>query len=168
MFPLFSGGGLLFVIAVVFILFLVTGRSNRRREEAQAQQANEVIPGRPTRAPLHWLTSNEREALLHRRLRDAMAALRTVIPFDNGMGLNLRADLEQSALAVDDHIVALYGVAPALRGNLLMTALHAVQAIEAGVAQYSEAVTQGNVAQLDQVRKQLAMVAEIQRSFGPY
>ncbi|QIS13258.1 hypothetical protein F5544_27020 [Nocardia arthritidis] len=156
------------IISFIVIMIVASKSGIRKREQAQANQANEVIPGRPTRAPLHWLTSNEREALLHRRLRDAMAALRTVIPFDNGMGLNLRADLEQSALAVDDHIVALYGVAPALRGNLLMTALHAVQAIEAGVAQYSEAVTQGNVAQLDQVRKQLAMVAEIQRSFGPY
>ncbi|WP_225727555.1 MULTISPECIES: hypothetical protein [unclassified Nocardia] len=161
------------LIVVVLIIAGVVGAvvllaRNQRRSQAAA---NEVVPGRATRAPISWAGSHDPEARLHRRLRDAMAALRTVSAIDNGTTIVLRADLEQTALSIDDHLVAIFGLPQANKAELLASATKAVEAIEAGVAEYASSATRADTAQLEAglgaVRDQLTLIAEIEKSFGP-
>ena len=78
---------------------------SRTRESLAA--SNQVVPGHPTRAPQSWAGSHETEARLHRRLRDAMTALRANEHFDDdGALIDVRVELEHQALSLDDRLVA--------------------------------------------------------------
>src|ERR1700753_2162249 len=76
-----------------------------RRQQRQTARANQLIPGHPTRAPRSWALSHNPEAVLHRRLRDAMTALRAAESFDASPPFVLRARLERTALDLDAHRV---------------------------------------------------------------
>ncbi|RJO68232.1 hypothetical protein D5S18_32900 [Nocardia panacis] len=161
------------VILLVVLVVIVVGAGALiamlgRKQRGAQEQANEVVPGHPTRAPISWAGSHDPEARLHRRLRDAMTALRRVSALDNGTTIVLRADLEQSALAVDDHLVALSGLTG--KADLLASATQAVEAIEAGVTQYATAATKPDLAALEvgmsAVRGQLDVVAQIRKGLS--
>jgi hypothetical protein len=74
---------------------------------------NEVCPRRRTGAPGRWLMSPERAARLHRRLRDAVADLRAVVPApprrqrpaDLTVSEALAADLEGRAVSLDRELL---------------------------------------------------------------
>ncbi|AHH18058.1 hypothetical protein NONO_c32710 [Nocardia nova SH22a] len=154
-----GGGAALAVVAV--------NTGQRRRVSA----ANQLVPGVPSRAPESWALSHDPEARLHRRLRDAMAALRAVTAYDTVTTVTLRANLEQAALAMDDHLIAISALRPEHREPRLAKAAEGVAAIEAGVAEYAGAATQPDPAALDAglagVQDRLRMVGDIQRGFGP-
>ena len=119
------------VVAAVSAVVLINHRQQRR-----ITRANQVSAGRPTLAPPSWALSHDPEARLHRRLRDAVAALATVSTVETGTSLILRVDLEQGAADLDDHLVAISRLPPADRAARLQTAAAAVECIEAGVAHY--------------------------------
>ena len=80
------------VVALIVTLALLAGAAVaivaivHRKQQRAITRDNQLMPGRPTRAPRSWAVSHDPEARLHRRLRDAMAALLFVMddPDDGG------------------------------------------------------------------------------------
>ena len=106
------------------------------RSKKSFAEANQVIPGRPTRAPASWAGSHDPEAVLHRRLRDAMAALRANRAFDDdGALLDVRVELEEQAVALDDELVAVAALPRLHRHEPLARVTEAVNTIETAVAE---------------------------------
>ncbi|GAB2529617.1 hypothetical protein [Nocardia heshunensis] len=161
---------LIFVLVVLILLAAVVGGVMllSKRQQAATSAANEVIPGTPTRAPASWAGSHDPEARLHRRLRDAMTAVRTANTLDDGTTIVLRAELEQAALAWDDRLVAMSALPAAARDPQRAAATQGVETIEAAVAQYVSAATQRTAADvtagLTAARAQLDIEAEIRKS----
>ncbi|GAB0107125.1 hypothetical protein JMUB6875_61170 [Nocardia sp. JMUB6875] len=161
---------LVFVLVVLLLLAAAVGGImllSARQKRATAD-ANQVIPGTPTRAPASWAGSHDPEPRLHRRLRDAMTAVRTANSLDDGTTIVLRAELEQAALAWDDRLVAIAALPAAAREEQRATAVKGVETIEAAVAQYVSAATQRTAADvtagLAAAQAQLEIQAEIRKS----
>jgi len=138
--------GLILLLIVLALLVLVGGAVAilmvvARHQKQTIAYDNEVVPGMPSNAPPSWAGSHDPEARLHRRLRDAVRALRNVNAYDTASSVNLRAGLEQSAFAVDNHLVAVSALPQTHRDQALADATSSVEAIEAGVAQYVSATT---------------------------
>lgn len=126
---------LLLLLALVVVVAAVAGavavvRSGKRRYAA----ANEVVPGTATRAPAEWAGAHTPEARLHRRLRDAVEAVRANPAMEDAWMLDARVSLEQHALAVDDRLVAVAALPERVRAGPLAAVAAAVEAVEAAVA----------------------------------
>ena len=121
------------VVAIVMVI--------ARHQKQSVAYDNQVVPGIPSNAPASWAGSHDPEARLHRRLRDAIRALHGVNAYDTAASVNLRAGLEQSAMAVDTHLIAIATLPQSHRDQALPDATAAVEAVEAGVAQYVSATT---------------------------
>ncbi|MFF0454618.1 hypothetical protein [Nocardia africana] len=163
---------LLLVLALVVIVggVVAIGAVALAHQRRRIAAENQVVPGTATRAPSAWARSHDPEARLHRRLRDAMMALRAVTAYDTAATVTLRADLEQSALALDDHLVAISMLHPDARTAQLAQADRAVAAIEAGVAEYATAATQPDLSALEAdlagVRARLRTADDLRRGIG--
>ena len=165
------------VVALVFTLVLVAGVTAavvwvvHRKQQRAITRDNQLIPGRPTRAPRSWAVSHDPEARLHRRLRDAMAALQAVNAMDTGSTVVLRADLEQTAIQLDDQLVAVAQLTPPQREELLQAITTAVESVEAAVGRYAAAATMPDTSALDAdvatVQRQLDVTRELQRRLAP-
>jgi hypothetical protein len=126
-------GVVAFLLVVVAALALVTVVA--RRNKAAFLESNDVVPGIRTTAPEGWAGSHNPEALLHRRLRAAMDALRTNQSFDDdGQLLDLRVELEQQTLALDERLVAIGVLPERLRPEPLARATDSVERIEEAIA----------------------------------
>jgi hypothetical protein len=129
-------GWLLALVALVIVLGGAVGAvvlAARARQQYRA--SNQVVPGRPTLAPASWAGSHDPEAVLHRRLRDAMAALRANQVFDHdGALLDVRVELEEQALALDEQLVAVAALPRLHRAEPLARVTEAVSTIEKAVA----------------------------------
>ena len=122
---------LMVVSAVVAATWVV--RTNRR----QFAKANQVVPGTATRAPAEWAGAHSPEARLHRRLRDAVGALRANPAMEDAWMLEARVSLEQHALAVDERLVAVAALPERVRAEPLATVAAAVDAVEAAVVSFA-------------------------------
>ncbi|MBF4997110.1 hypothetical protein IRT45_08075 [Nocardia sp. BSTN01] len=167
----------MFVLLLLVLVFLVivggavaVGAVALAHQRRRIAAENQVVPGTATRAPSAWARSHDPEARLHRRLRDAMAALRAVTAYDTAATVTLRADLEQSALALDDHLVAISMLRPDARTAQRAQAERAVAAVEAGVADYATAATRPDLGALESdlagVRARLRTADELRRGIG--
>lgn len=119
---------LLVVSAVVAATVVV--RTNKRKFE----EANEVVPGAATTAPASWAGAHSPEARLHRRLRDAVDALRANPAMEDAYMMDARVALEQQALAVDQRLIAVAALPERVRSEPLASVGAAVDALEAAVA----------------------------------
>lgn len=161
------------VVGVILALVLIVGLAAavvmvvHRKQQRSLDRDNQVIPGRPTNAPRSWAVSHDPEARLHRRLRDAMTALHAPNFVDTGSTVVLRADLEQTAISLDDHLAAVAQLAPVHRDELLPKITTTVECIEAAVARYATAATLPDTsvleADLAAVQNQLDITNELQR-----
>lgn len=127
------------IILVVLLVLVAAGVAGAvvlaGKSKKEYKDANQVVPGAPTSAPSSWAGSHDAEAKLHRRLRDAMKALRANQSFDDDGGLlDLRVDLEQQALALDERLVAVAALPEANKGQALFDIESAVTMIEKAVA----------------------------------
>lgn len=131
------------LIAALFVVLAIAGAAAlaviavraANKVQTNYERTNEVVPGIPSPAPTSWLGSHDPEARLHRRLVDAMKALRVNQSFDqNGVLLDLRVELEQQAVAVDAELVATAALPMALREEPLQVLAGAVETIEHAVA----------------------------------
>jgi hypothetical protein len=165
------------VVVVVLTLLLIASVTagvvaivHHKQQLAMARN-NQLIPGRPTNAPRAWAVSHEPEARLHRRLRDALAALRAVNAMDTGSTVVLRADLEQTAIRLDDQLVAVAQLVESQREELLPAMTATVQAIEAAVGRYAAVATMPDTSALEAdvatVQRQLDVTTELQRRLAP-
>ena len=121
---------LLLVVVAAVVAATVVVRSGKR----QYAKANEVVPGTPTRAPAEWAGAHSPEARLHRRLRDAVAALRANPGLEDAWRLEARVSLEQHAVAVDERLIAVASLPERVRAEPLASVAAAVDAVEAAVA----------------------------------
>lgn len=124
-------------MTLVLALLLVVGATVAYVALRNAQNfsdANEIIPGRATNAPKGWAGSHTPEARLHRRLRDAMTAMRGNSSLDDPAMLEVRLALEDQAVAVDERLIAVAALPKGRRERLLESVAESVDAIEAAVA----------------------------------
>lgn len=94
----------LLVLVVATAVGMVVALAVRSRADFARQ--NQVVPGIDSPAPASWAGARSPEAVLHRRLRDAVAALRAD---ERGASLGLgsaRQRIEAEALAIDQRLVA--------------------------------------------------------------
>lgn len=153
------------VTILLFVVLVVVGAVAfaAYRGARSFADANEVIPGIPTDAPSSWAGAHSTEARLHRRLRDAMTALRANRSLDQADLIGVREALEQEALAVDDRLVAAAALPKSVRDAPLQRVTEAVEAIEATVGEIVSLRGPGTGATeqaLADVRTRLALVAE--------
>ena len=150
---------LLVVVAAVTAATVVVRSGKRRYAEA-----NEVLPGTSTRAPAEWAGAHTPEARLHRRLRDAVAALRANPAMEDAWMLEARVSLEQQALAVDERLIAAAALPKGVRAERLTAVTVAVGAVEAAVASLARASGEVDRSGLDrtmaEVEERLALLAE--------
>ncbi len=117
---------LLFVLAIVIAVMLVL-RSLRRR--------NRVSPDRPSEAPTSWMWSPAMAARLHRRLQAAVAVARMVArrhAREPGRPpvVDLAADLEREAVALDAHLAVVGRLHPSERRRVLPRVMADVARVE--------------------------------------
>jgi hypothetical protein len=120
---------LLFVVAAVLAAAVVVRSGKRKYAEA-----NEVVPGRATQAPAEWAGAHTPEARMHRRLRDAVEALRANPAMEDSWMLDARVSLEEQAVAVDERLIAAAALPERVRAEPLAALTAAVDAVEAAVA----------------------------------
>lgn len=121
---------LVLLVASAVVAATVVVRAQKRK----FAEANVVVPGISTAAPGEWAGAHTPEARLHRRLRDAVAALRANPAMEDAFLMDARVSLEQQALAVDDRLVAVAALPERVRAEPLASVSAAVDAVEAAVA----------------------------------
>ena len=125
-------------VVVVILLFVVSAavaatvvvRTNKRK----FAEANVVVPGTATSAPAEWAGAHTPEARLHRRLRDAVEAMRANPAMEDAFMMDARVSLEQQALAVDERLIAVAALPETVRAEPMASVVAAVDAVEAAVA----------------------------------
>jgi hypothetical protein len=120
----------LLVVAAAVVAATVVVRNGKR----DFARANEVVPGRATRAPAEWAGAHTPEARMHRRLRDAVEALRASPAMEDSWMLDARVSLEEQAVAVDERLIAVAALPAGVRAEPLATIGPAVDAVETAVA----------------------------------
>lgn len=154
------------VVFGIFLLVVAAVAYVALRNARDFSDANEVIPGIPTSAPKAWAGAHSPEARLHRRLRDAMTALRANASLDDPALRSVRDLLQQEALAVDERLVAAAALPARVRTEPMLRVSAAVEAIEETVADVvamrGPAGTE-LTAGLEAVQERLGFVAEARR-----
>jgi hypothetical protein len=150
-------------LAVVLAAALVAGATVavlalqiRRRQ----RRANQVVPGIDGSAPASWAGAHTPEARLHRRLRDAMAALRAVPGLD-AVTPGGRAELDRYALALDERLVAVAAVPESERAPALGRVTADIEALESAVGGLTTQVASGRPAMGDAVRSLSQRMAQL-------
>lgn len=145
----------LFLAAVVVVAVIGTAVAGyaavraTRTVRTNYEQSNQVVPGTPTAAPTSWLGSHDPEARLHRRLIDAVRALNANQQFDTfGTYLDLRVELEQQAVVIDNELVAVAALPVGQRQEPLAKLTGAVESIEVAVGELARTSAQNAADQL--------------------
>ena len=126
---IFVAFAVLIAVAVIAGAAAIAFRSKRSFVES-----NEIVPGTATRAPTSWAGAHSPEAKLHRRLRDAVLAVRAEPTLTDPGSPGSRAILEQAALDIDDRLIAAAAL-PATHRNAAIGAVEpAVVALEDAIA----------------------------------
>jgi hypothetical protein len=117
------------LIAVAFVLPAALVLRKLRR-------ANRVAPGRRSRAPLSWLVSLAAPARLHRRLRRAVAAADLSVAMSPAAQAlqDVAGELVARAISLDDCLVAVNALHPAVRRDHLTQLTAEVREIELSTA----------------------------------
>ena len=126
-----------FLLAVLFVV-VGTLAYVALRNAQDFSDANEIIPGVPTRAPKEWAGAHSPEARLHRRLRDAMEAVRANAALDDASMASVRTSLEAEALAADERLIAAAALPKGHRDEPIRRIADTVESIEALVASLVE------------------------------
>ncbi len=115
-----------------------------RGHEQTYDAQNEILPGVPSRAPKAWGGAHSPEALLHRRLVAAVHALRVQsdIGAERIEAMDLRVELEQHALAVDDRLIAASALPQGHREQAIAEVEVSVVAIEGAAADLARGLAQ--------------------------
>lgn len=123
------------IVAIVFVVALAGGAvAIAARQKRSFAKANEVVPGRTTTAPADWAGAHSPEAKLHRRLTDAVGALRANATLSDGAFIESRVSVEQTALAIDERLIAASALPATHRSAAIAAVEPAVVALEGAVA----------------------------------
>ena len=107
--------------AVFAVGAAAVSKNNRKR--------NQVVPGIDSKAPANWSGSHQLEAVLHRRIRDAVAGLNTIAGDDASM-IGTITSVEKDALDLDNQLVAATMLAPRFKHKALEELADAVAQLE--------------------------------------
>ena len=121
---------LVLVVVSAVVAATVVVRTNKRK----FAEANVIVPGTETRAPAEWAGAHTPEARLHRRLRDAVTAVRANPTMEDASMMDARVSLEQQALTVDERLIAVAALPERVRIEPMASVAAAVDAVEAAVA----------------------------------
>lgn len=148
----------LVVAAAVIALLVVIGMvALAARSRSAYRAANEVVPGVKTSAPASWAGAHTAEARLHRRLRDAVTALRAASPDAGGSAASpFRSSVEREALALDERLVAIAALPERVRAEPLAEITAAVGALENAAAVLATSMSSGD----DPLQRDVADVTE--------
>lgn len=135
------------------------------RNKANFERDSRLGPGLSSSAPTAWAGSHDPEARLHRRLRDVVAALSANQSFDmNGSLLDLRVELEQQAMALDEQLVATAALPLHVRAEPLARIVAAVESVEQAVAELARTSAEETAARLrtalEDIRIRTGLVAQ--------
>lgn len=113
---------------------------------------NQVVPGQATAAAADWAGAHTPEALLHRRLRDAVRAVRAQPAAGlDAARIEAQVSIEQQALSVDERLIGVAALPDAARAERLPEITTAVAAVEAAVAALVDAsAAAGGQSRVDQ------------------
>lgn len=148
------------VVLFLFILLAAAAAAAAvvvRNGKRQFSADNQVVPGTPTMAPAGWAGAHSPEARLHRRLRDAVAAVGANPTLADAWMLDARVSLEQQALMVDERLIAVAALPERVRAEPLAAVAAAVDAVEAAVAAL---VTESRPVERHALDQAMAEVAE--------
>lgn len=126
---IFVAFAVLIAVAVIAGAAAIAFRSKRSFVES-----NEIVPGTATRAPTSWAGAHSPEAKLHRRLRDAVLAVRAEPTLTDPGSPGSRAILEQAALDIDDRLIAAAALPATHRDAAIGAVEPAVVALEDAIA----------------------------------
>lgn len=129
--------GLLLVIAAAAAAVVLAVQGAARR-------GAQVVPGHDTPAPPGWTRGHSPEARLHRRLRDAVAALRA-LPDTGGPSAAVWGDLDRYALTLDRVLVSVSSLPEGARGPVLARCTADVEAIEATAGRLATQAAAGSL-----------------------
>lgn len=134
------------------------------------RKRNQVVPGTPTAAPTAWMASPKAGARLHRRLRTAVAVARSsaAAAQANPQLIELSAELEREAIALDGHVVVASRIVgkegkarmAALSGQVRQIEQMASQMSMLAVQAQAALVAKGNGSALDDLARQLDLLEE--------
>ena len=152
-------------VAVAVVVVVVVGMVAylALRNAQDFADANQILPGVSTGAPKEWAGAHSPEARLHRRLRDAMEAMRANAALDDPSLASVRVELERQALATDERLIAAAALPRGRREAPVRQVGEEVEAIEELVASLVElrGPGVGDVGRrIDDVRTRLRLVAE--------
>lgn len=122
------------VLLLVVVSAAVAATAVVRTQKRKFAEANVVLPGTATKAPPEWAGAHTPEARLHRRLRDAVAAVRANPAMEDAFMMDARVSLEQQAVAVDERLIAVAALPERVRTEPMASVAAAVDAVEAAVA----------------------------------
>ncbi len=150
---------------IVGIAFVVIGTLAYivMRTGQDFSDANQVIPGVATKAPKEWAGAHSPEARLHRRLRDAMEAVRVNADLDQLSLVEVRSSLEEQALATDDKLIAAAVLPKGYREPQIDAIAETVGQIEEVVASLVELRGPGVIdveREIESVRTRVRLIAE--------
>ncbi len=152
---------IIIVATVVVALFVLGGAAwfawDSDKRVRNFARSTDLIPGRPGRAPANWTTDNSREALLHRRIRYAIADVHAnpAIPLDEEL-VSARDRLDDAVFELDDRLIAAAETGGDEATDVLDSAESAVKALEALPKKLWEAPTSDQLADLDRVTRVLS------------
>ncbi len=128
----------MFFVLVAVIAAVVLGAGGigvfAARQKRLTARSNEVVPGVATKAPPAWAGSHTPEAKLHRRLVDAVSAVRNNPTLSDSAFGDARASIEQMALALDDRLIAAAGLPASHRQAAIAAVEPSVVSLENAVA----------------------------------
>lgn len=134
-------GGFLLLGLLIAVVVLAGGVAFAvalaRDSRKQVQTGRQILPGVETGAPDAWAGAHTPEARMHRRLAEAMRSLRALA--DSGTedvaALELRVELEQHAMAVDQRLVAASALPAGVRDRALAELEVSVSTVESAAAE---------------------------------
>lgn len=105
----------LIVLSLLIVLLLVAGAIVAgvvllAKSSKRTQQQAGVIPGVPVTVPPSWGLSHDPEARLHRRMAAAIASLDNTIGQADVNDLQARGQLMADATAIDNQLLAIWGL----------------------------------------------------------
>jgi hypothetical protein len=142
-----------------------------RRQRRRQLELNAVVPGVVSLAPPGWALAHDPEARLHRRLRDAVAAMRADPRVRTADLHELRMITEREALALDERLVAVANLPAPSREDPLKRLAAGVETLESAVAEivsWSPATGGELTAAVADATERLAAIAEIQAELSAF
>ena len=149
------------VITIVVALFILGGAvwfawDSDKRVKTFAR-STDLIPGKPGRAPQEWTSATSTEALLHQRIRYAIADVHAnpAIPHDPDL-VAARDRLDDAVFGLDDKLIGATDLSGDEKTALLSSAESAVVVLEELPKKLWEAPKETQLADLDTVIAALA------------